>query len=150
MISRTLLIFALAVGTLIAIPVTAEEADVVGSVKNLEGDVTILRGGEAIDADVGTRIHAQDTLITGEEASLGIVLRDDTTVSLGPDSELKMKEFEFEPSESSFSMVLNMVKGTFVYVSGRIAKLAPGSVEVETPVGVVAVRGTKFLASIPE
>jgi hypothetical protein len=36
----------------------------------------------------------------------------------------------------------------FAYFSGRIAKLAPGSVTVETPVGVVGLRGTRLAVSI--
>jgi hypothetical protein len=119
-----------------------------GSVKTLKGEAIIVRNGQEIPAELGSRVYAEDVLRTGKGASLGIILRDDTTVSLGPSSELGMKEFAFKPNEGLFAVALDMVKGTFVYVSGRIAKLAPDAVKVETPVGVVAVRGTKFMAKI--
>ncbi len=121
----------------------------IGSIKTQEGEAMIVRNVQEIKASIGTRIHAQDVIRTGKKGAVGIVLLDDTTVSLGPKSELKMNEFNFQPSESTFSMAMNMLKGTFVYVSGRMAKLAPESVKVKTPVGVVAVRGTKFLVEIP-
>jgi len=41
-----------------------------------------------------------------------------------------------------------MVKGTFVYLSGVIAKLSPESIKLETPVGTIAIRGTRFAAKI--
>ena len=126
-----------------------EQADVIGSIKTCEGEVLLIRGEEKIPAKLGTRLLAQDVLRTGKESSVGVVLRDDTTLSLGSESDLEMSQFEFKPSKGVFSMVLNMVKGTLVYVSGRIGKLAPESVQVETPVGVVAVRGTKMLVKIP-
>jgi hypothetical protein len=120
----------------------------VGSIRTIEGDVLIVRGDEEIAAAKGTRIFAHDVIRTKSKSAAGIVLRDDTTVSLGPKSELEMKQFTFEPDEGLFGMVVKMVKGTFIYVSGRIAKLAPDSVKVETPEGVIAVRGTRFMAKI--
>jgi hypothetical protein len=151
MLFRIPIFFLLIIGLTLAYPAVAEEHgdDVIGSIATLEGEAIVIRGDEEIQAEVGTRIHGSDVVRTEKESSLGIVFKDDTTVSLGEKSELGMKEFDFRPSEGAFSMVLNMVKGTFVYVSGRIAKLSPESVEVETPVGVVAVRGTRFLAKIP-
>jgi hypothetical protein len=39
-------------------------------------------------------------------------------------------------------MVLKFVRGAAVYVSGRIAKLAPDSIRLEAPAAIVGVRGT--------
>jgi hypothetical protein len=39
-------------------------------------------------------------------------------------------------------MVLKFVRGVAAYVSGRIAKLAPDSIRLETPAAIVGVRGT--------
>ena len=79
---------------------------------------------------------------------MGIVLRDDTTLSIGSNSELKMSEFAFEPDEGILGMTLSIAKGTLVYLSGEISKLAPGSAKIETPSGVAAVRGTKLLIEV--
>ena len=45
-------------------------------------------------------------------------------------------------------MNLKIFKGTFSYLSGVMGKLAPDSVKIETPVGMVAVRGTHFLVKV--
>jgi hypothetical protein len=39
-------------------------------------------------------------------------------------------------------MVLKFVRGAAAYVSGRMAKLAPDSIRLETPAAIVGVRGT--------
>lgn len=124
--------------------------DIVGSVKSLNGLATLGRAGQQYRIIPGMRVEGHDTVYTRENGALGIVLRDDTLLSLGPSSELEMKEIVFEPSENAFGLVVALAKGTFSYVSGMIGKLAPESVRVETPVGNVTVRGTKFMARIEE
>ena len=139
----------MAVGLVGALPVAAEEeSGVAGSVRTLDGSAIIVRQGQEVSVALGDRLFSEDVVRTGADGSIGIVLRDDTLVSLGPASELEMTEFDFRPDESAFSLVINLVKGTFVYVSGRIGKIAPGAVKVETPVGIVAVRGTRFLVKV--
>lgn len=132
-------------------PIVAEAMEqerVAGSVKTLRGDAFIVRDGRRTAPEVGTRLYAQDVLHTGKDGAMGIILRDDTTLSIGPSSELALKEFVFRPKEGLFSSVTRIVKGTLVYITGRIARLAPKSVTVETPVGVIAVRGTKILVKV--
>ena len=121
---------------------------VVGSVKNTKGGVSIVRDGKSSAANVGDRLHVRDILKTEKDGSIGVILKDNTVMSLGPSSELEMKEFKFEPKKEEYSFVADMVKGTFVYVSGLIGKLSPESVKMETPVGIIAVRGTKLLVRI--
>lgn len=126
-------------------PLQTPAPEAAGSITTLKGAAFILRGGQRLPAAIGARLFPQDGLQTGHDGSIGVVLRDDTALSLGPDSEVALKDFVFQPKDGLFASVLRLVKGTMVYLSGRIAKLAPNSMKVETPVGVVAVRGTKFL-----
>ncbi|GMV90756.1 MAG: hypothetical protein AMXMBFR82_05340 [Candidatus Hydrogenedentota bacterium] len=125
------------------------QQELVGSITDVKGTVQVIRGGDEIAAAKGTRVYASDVIRTNEEGSVGVVLRDDTTLSLGPSSELKMSEFKFKPDEGILGMTLGVAKGTLVYISGQIAKLAPGSAQIETPSGVAAVRGTELLVEVP-
>jgi hypothetical protein len=126
----------------------AKPAASVGSIKIVHGEVFILRDGKQFPAAVGNPVQVRDVVRTGLDGSVGLVLRDDTALSLGPLSELALKAFTFQPNEGLFGALIGMVKGSLVYISGRISKLAPGSVKLETPVGIVAVRGTKLLIRI--
>ena len=120
----------------------------VGTVRTLAGEAVLSRGGKEVDVRVGMAIQADDRLWTGSGSSLGLILQDDTTVSLGPESELLVREFIFQPKESRFSMVLKMLRGSFLYMSGVIGKLAPESIELETPDSTIAVRGTRLLIKV--
>jgi len=130
--------------------VSLAENSYIGSVKTLDGTVVIQSGGVEATPVLGTRLFAQDTVKTGPDGSVGIILQDDTVFTLGPDSELALKEFRFDPRQKDFSLVSRMVRGTFVYVSGIMGKLSPESIKIETPDGIVAIRGTKFAAQVQD
>ena len=127
----------------------ASQEESVGSITDVTGTVHLLRGEKEVVAEKGARLYSSDVIRTGQEAGIGVVLTDDTTLSLGPSTEMKMSEFEFEPDEGILGMTLSLAKGTLVYISGQISKLAPGSAKIETPAGVAAVRGTKLMVEVP-
>lgn len=133
---------------LLAVPVSWADEAYIGSIKTLEGAVEIIRQGSAVDPVAGTRLYGQDTVKTGHNGSVGIILRDDTILSLGPDSTLDMQEFRFDPHTKDYSLVCRMLRGTFIFISGVIAKLSPESIKIETPDGTVAIRGTRLAVQI--
>ena len=59
-----------------------------------------------------------------------------------------LKEYAFDPKEGKFSLVAQMVKGTFVYLTGLIGKLAPNTVKLVIPDATIAIRGTKLLVAV--
>jgi hypothetical protein len=101
-----------------------------------------------VPAKVGQEVYESDGLRTGNDGRLGITLMDDTRVSLGPGSEVRLNSFLFTPAEGRLGLVLNFVRGMAVYVSGKIAKLAPDSIRLETPGAIVGVRGTTVAIQI--
>lgn len=122
----------------------------IGSVKNVEGQAWIIRGEEQIPAKAGAGLMVSDTMKTGADGAMGIILRDDTIISMGPGSQMVLADFVFQPEERRLSMLTRFLKGTFTYISGVMAKLDPESVKVETPVGMVAIRGTHFLLKVED
>lgn len=126
----------------------AAQAPAAGRVKAAIGSASIVRGGQAVAAAVGMEVFASDRLRTGSDGRLALTLKDDTRLSLGPDTEVSLDEFAFAPAEGRLSMVLRMVKGALSYISGRIARLRPSSVRLETPSSVIAVRGTHVLIHV--
>ncbi len=133
---------------LLAMPACGADEGYIGSIKTLQGTVEIIRDGETLHPEAGTRLFDRDTVQTGKDGSVGIILRDDTILSLGPDSTLDMQEFRFDPHNEDYSLVCRMLRGTFIFISGLIAKLSPDSVKIETPDGTVAIRGTRLAVYI--
>jgi hypothetical protein len=120
----------------------------IGLVKTATGDAFILRNGERLAALPGYWLVQGDTLSTGATGSLGVILRDDTVLSLGPSTETRIEQFAFDPAAQKLEMVIRLTRGIIAYMSGRISKLAPGSVRIETPVATLGIRGTYLVAKV--
>jgi hypothetical protein len=120
----------------------------VGNVKMLKGKASIIRNRSVLEAKEGSDLFQDDSLKTASESSLSIVFKDDTLISIGPNSELAINEFHFSPAEGKLSIVTRLLRGTSAYVSGIIGKLSPQSVRFETPVANIGIRGTKFAVKI--
>ena len=116
-----------------------------GRVKIASGTVFVVRAGATIPAQAGQPVFEGDTLRTGADGRLGVTLKDDTRLSLGPSSEIRLDRFAYAPAEGRLGVVLSVVRGVAAYVSGRIAKLAPDAVRLETPAAIVGVRGTTLV-----
>ena len=141
---------AAAVLLLTAMPALAQQP-AAGRVKVASGAAFIVRGGSDVPVRVGDTVYQSDGLKTGTDGRIGIILNDDTRVSLGPSSEVSLDRFAYAPAEGQLGFVLRVVRGVAAYVSGRIAKLSPDSVHLETPAAIVGVRGTTLaLRVVPE
>ena len=126
---------------LTAAPAFAQPSEA-GRIKVVSGQVFIVRAGSSQAAQAGQVVFEADTLRTGADGRVGVTLNDDTRVSLGPASEVRLDRFAYAPSSGQLGLVLRVVRGVAAYVSGRIAKLAPDSIRLETPAAIVGVRGT--------
>jgi hypothetical protein len=127
---------------LIASPPLAAQPTTAGRVKVATGSVYIVRDNASIRAQIGQTVFEADRLKTGNDGTIGVTLKDDTRLSLGPNSELILKRVVYAPAEGGLGLVIQFVRGVSAYVSGQIAKLAPDSVRLETPTAIVGVRGT--------
>lgn len=122
----------------------------VGSIRTLKGNATIIRNRNAVETKTGTRVFEKDSLRTGANGSIAIVFKDDTLLSIGPNSEVVINEFLFSPAEGKLSIITRLIKGTSAYLSGIIAKISPESVRFETPVADIGIRGTKFAVMVED
>ena len=129
--------------------VVAPDGDV-ARVKTFTGTASIMRANKVFPVNRDAKLYQGDTIRTGKDGSLGIIFRDNTLLSLGPNSAVIIEEFLFSPAQGKLSIVTRMLKGTAAYLSGVIAKLSPKSVRFLTPVANVGFRGTKFLVRIDE
>jgi hypothetical protein len=133
---------ALVVMVMSTAPVAAQTATPAGHIKVAVAPAYIVRQNTTIPAKAGDPVFATDTLRTQANGAIGVTLADDTRVSLGPESEMRLERYVFAPADGALGMVLNFVHGVAAYVSGRMAKLSPDSVRLETPAAIVGVRGT--------
>lgn len=119
-----------------------------GVVKNTTGNVMIVREGKRIEATPRTLLFEGDLIRTGYNGRAGLVMQDDTIISLGRKSTFVITKYRYRPNERDYSLIFRLIRGTALYISGQIAKLAPGSVRIETPHATIGVRGSEILIEV--
>ncbi|NKB50430.1 MAG: hypothetical protein GKS02_13815 [Alphaproteobacteria bacterium] len=129
-------------------PQPAAAADQIGTVKTSAGDAKIIRAGRPGPAAVGTAIEQNDIVVTGADGSVGVTFSDSSMFSVGPNTEIVVDKYVFDPNAGNGSFTANMAKGTLQFISGEISKLSPDAVRVNIPTGTIAVRGTRFLVEV--
>lgn len=137
----------LALSCLVATSVMAQD-NVIGFVKTVHANASVVTSGQPVAAQPGMALHLGQVLRTGKPGSMGVILKDNTSLSLGPDTEIVLDEYLYEPGEGKLKLTLNFIKGSLLYVSGVIAKLKPEAISIKTPTGMIGVRGTQFLAKV--
>ncbi len=123
------------------------DGSTIGYVKTLAGTATVTPAGARVaqPLHLAMRVHERDRVETGHDGAIGITFRDNTRITLGPDSRLDLARFVFKPAEQQYGFVLRLAYGTLQYLSGLTEKLAPAAVSIETPGSTIAVRGTRLL-----
>jgi hypothetical protein len=131
-------------------PAVRAQENVIGYIKTVVPDASILVGGRTIKAIPGMPIQTGYVLKTGPQGSMGVTFRDNTMMSFGPSTELVVDEYLYAPGKGDLKLGATMARGTVQYISGVIAKLKPDAVMLKTPSGIIGVRGTRYVAMVEE
>lgn len=120
----------------------SEEA---GTIKSVKGSVTVERAGQKQPATPGLKVNAADRVVTGPDGSVGIMLRDNTMLSAGPNSVLGLDKFAFDSATGAGKLDASLKRGSLSVISGKIAKSNPDAMRFRTPSVTLGVRGTEFV-----
>lgn len=122
----------------------------IGQIKTLNGEVYIVRDNSKVQAKAGDLLLHSDILETGPTSSVGITFIDNSRFSMGPETRIELKQFDFDPTTHNGKFITEMSQGTIAIISGQIAKKTPDAMKVTTPTTILGVRGTKFVVKIIE
>jgi hypothetical protein len=128
--------------------VRAEE--VIGYIKTMTPHAFLVVGNIVEPAIVGSPVYVGNIIKTDDTGSLGLTLKDNTVLSFGPDTEFEITDYMYQPEDDQLKLDMKLLKGTLHYISGVIAKLKPNAVRLDTPAGIIAVRGTRFVVKVEE
>ena len=115
--------------------------------KQLVGIVGAISGTvktETRDLKAGDKIYLNETIYATEGSGTQILLLDQSTFTIGSDSEVVMDTFIYDPATNDGKIVANVKKGSLKVISGLISKKNPDSLTVEVPEGTLGSRGTEF------
>lgn len=136
---------ALCLGAILALTNCLAVAQEAGLIKTSKGSVTLERAGEKQQVAVGSKVMVSDNVVTGTDGAVGIMLRDNTMLSAGPNSSLQMNKFAFDTTTHAGTIDASVKRGTVAVISGKIAKATPENVSFSTPHMTLGVRGTEFI-----
>jgi len=129
----------------------AHAADIpAGMIKTAKGTAAIEREGKKTPAQAGAALMASDRIVTGADGSVGITLRDETLLAVGPNSNVWLEKYAFDPTSHEGTLDATVKKGTLGVISGKLSKQSPGAVQFRTPTSILGVRGTEFVIDVKD
>lgn len=135
------------IGALIAVSIAATFALAsVGKITAINGDVLVYRGDKTQKALANFNIEERDSIKSSIGSTAQILFNDNTIVTVGSNTLLKVEEYLFEDKNSK--AVFRVEEGTFKTITGKIAKAAPHRFKVDTKMAAVGIRGTIFVGHI--
>lgn len=103
-------------------------------VNRVEGTV----GAQTSTKKTGDKVFQNELIRTGSASKGQLLFRDETSLTIGPESEVKLDQFVYNPQGTS-SVTVNATKGVFRFISGSLPSQA---YEIKTPAATIGVRGT--------
>ncbi len=100
-------------------------------------------GAVARPLNVGHRVVLNERVRTAPAARAEILFRDRTSLAIGPNTEIALDRFVFDPSAGSGRMALSLTKGALRLIGGAASDSTPAV--VTTPTATIGVRGSSAL-----
>ena len=122
----------------------AAESMEVGRNSAVKGDVKILSTEEIVarQALIKEPVFLGDRVTSKIGSSLQVLLKDDSTFTVGPQCDMVIDKFVYDPKSNNNSISAKVKKGMFRFASGKVSKSNPQQVNVTTPTATMGIRGT--------
>jgi hypothetical protein len=111
----------------------------IGRTLTVKTDANGVIGGESKNLTVGVDVFANERVVTDATGVATLIFLDNTKLTVGPISEVRLDKFVYDPAGSSGSVVLEFTKGAFRFITGSQDKSA---YQIKTAFGSLGVRGT--------
>ena len=107
----------------------------IGDIKNQKDEIL----------ENGSKVYYGDTIVVSEKSNAQVLFLDQTVITIGEKSELKIDEFVYDPETNDGKFVSNIKSGTIKIITGEISKKDPDNLEIKIPTGTIGARGTEFV-----
>jgi hypothetical protein len=113
----------------------AQQQPVVGKTAAVNQDAKV----EGRMLEIGASVVHREKIVTDARGAVQLLFIDRTTLSIGPNSELVIDEYVFDPNRKAGQMTVSLGKGLMRFVGGQITH--SGSATVKTPPATIGIRG---------
>jgi hypothetical protein len=121
------------------VPALAEGALKVGKAEIIRNEVVNLGEAQLIPIKVGDEVVRDETVRTSADSAARFGLIDETKLTLGPSSTLKIDRAVYADDTRYKQITIRLTEGVFRFITGNSDKK---SYKIETPSATIGVRGT--------
>ena len=111
----------------------------IGNASSVRNQVEGILGGQTNTLSSGSTVHSNELIRSGDGAIANLVFIDQTKLSVGPRSEVRLDKFVYDPNKNTGTVVVRATKGAYRFVTGV---QDPRNYEIKTPYATLGVRGT--------
>ncbi len=123
---------------LLGAPALAETS--VGVTAAVNPDATGTVGSTVRTISLGDSVVFNQRIQTGGTGLVQVLLADGTTFMVGPNSDLVIDSFVYDPNAGTAQVTASFTKGVLRFIGGQTSK-TPDGVTINTPVGTMGIRG---------
>ena len=116
-------------------PTVANAQARIGSAQSVKPEAS---GSIAGTLSAGSGVHASETVRTGSSGQAGLRFLDNSNLTVGPGSQVKLDKFVYDPNKGTGDVAIEASRGAFRLVTGSQNQ---ASVKVKTPSGTLGIRG---------
>ncbi len=119
---------------------TAAQAQVVGTAGAVNPAARSTAPGSGVRViEIGSRVVHRERVQTSDQGSIQLVFVDKTSMSIGPNSDLVIDEFVYDPNAGTGRMAATLAKGALRFVGGNTSHT--GGANIATPTTTLGIRG---------
>ena len=107
----------------------------IGSATSVQPEASGSVGGTL---SAGSAVHSNETVKTGSSGKAGLQFNDQSNLSVGPSSSVRLDKFVYDTNKGTGTMAIEATRGAFRFSSGG---QNGGEIKVKTPSGTLGIRG---------
>jgi hypothetical protein len=96
---------------------------------------------------LGQEVVFNERITTGATGQTQILFVDETSMTLGPNGDMVIDEFVYDPNAGTGKLAASLSRGVFRFVGGKLSKL-DNAVTMRTPSAIIGVRGGVMLVNL--
>ncbi|MBM3532592.1 MAG: hypothetical protein FJX60_06100 [Alphaproteobacteria bacterium] len=96
--------------------------------------------------NIGNDVFPRERLVTDARGQAQMLFLDGSAFTVGPDSDLVLDEFVYDPASGTGKLAATAAKGVVRFVGGKLSKNQP--VTITTPTATIGIRGGIGIVSI--
>lgn len=119
----------------------------IGSASSVKNRVDGVIGGQSRTLSAGSAVHSNELIRSGDDSVANLLFLDQTKLSVGPKSEVRLDKFVYNPNQRNGAVVVHATRGAYRFVTGvQDSK----NYQIKTPYATLGVRGTVLEVVVTE